>query len=151
MQAQPSQIAIKTFAILRGIKVPVGNAPISDGPSDAVNQLSHRVLPLLGIVGIPVEILADHNVGRQLAPRSWNLAIGLLKQSLPVLILDRRTTQLPLDGVEGICHFVRAELRFNFEPAAIASCFVRRSCPRATFTPHFYGCHSLVRLLAISG
>src|SRR5258706_15252043 len=48
------------------------------------------------------EVLADHDVGRELAPGFGGLDVGLLEDGLAGLVRDRRGPELPLDLVVGM-------------------------------------------------
>src|SRR5262249_61087744 len=71
-----------------------------------LDHVAGRLLPLpprpatFATGDVPVEILADHHVGRQLAPGAGDLAIRLLEDRPAALILDLRGPQLPVDLVE---------------------------------------------------
>ena len=108
MNAEPGEVTVEVFAVLWRLEVAVGNAPVGNRAGHPVNQLLDRVLAL-GCVDFTVEVLADDNIGRQLAPGSRNLAGRLLKQQLAVLAFDRCCAELPFGRVERTVHLDRAE------------------------------------------
>ena len=79
-----------------------------------MDQLPDARLPLGG-ADLAVEILADHDVGGQLAPGGGDLAVLLLEEDLAVLPLDGGSAGLPLDGIEGVGHVRRAEERLDHQ------------------------------------
>ena len=99
VHAEPGEIAVEVLAVLPRLEVAVGDAPVGDRTGDAVHELLHRVLAL-GRVDFTVKILADHDVGRQLAPGGGNLTRRLLEEHLAVLPLDGGRAELPFGGVE---------------------------------------------------
>jgi len=117
VQAQPRQLAIKPLAVGLAGKIPVLPAPVGDRSRHAMNQLPHAPLPLPRAV-LAVEVLADDHVRRQLAPRSRNLAVGLLEQDVAVFVLDRRRTQLPFDGFQWVLDVHGAENTVHAQPGA---------------------------------
>ncbi len=66
-----------------------------------MNQLPNARFPFRS-ADLAIEVLADHHVGRQLAPTGGNLAVGLLEQGLAVIALDRGRPQFPLDRLERV-------------------------------------------------
>ena len=141
MEAQPRQIAVETLGISRLIKVSVLKPPIGNRAGNSLNQLLDRVLALLGILRVTVEVLADDDVGRKLAPRSGNLTVGLLEEHFAILVLDRRTTDLPLGRFKRIRDARRTEPRLDFKAAAIAANFLGRTSANATSGFDFCSCH----------
>lgn len=102
MKAQPSQITVEPLRIGRLIEVSVLHPPIGDRTRDAMDQLLDRILSLLGILWIAVKVLADDDIGGQLTPRRWDLAVGLLEKNLSILVLDRRAAGLPLNRLKRV-------------------------------------------------
>ena len=101
MQAEPGQLAIEPLAVLVAREVAVLRAPIGDRAADAVNDLPDGVLAFRRAV-LAVEILADHDVGRKLAPRSRDFAVLLLEQQPAGLVLDLGRAMVPFDRLERI-------------------------------------------------
>ena len=108
VDAEPSQIAVKIFAILGRFEVAIGNAPIGDRASHAMHELLDGVLAL-GRVDLAVEIFADHNVGGELTPGRRNLTGRLFKEHLAIFALDGRRAQIPLGRVKRARHIRGAE------------------------------------------
>ena len=117
MDAEPGQIAVEVFAILSGLEVAIGDAPVGDRAGHSVHKLFDRMLPLRG-VDLPVEILADHDVGGQLAPCRGDLTGRLLKQRLAIFTLDHGGSKLPFGGIERAWDVGRAKSRGDFERRA---------------------------------
>ena len=107
-----------------------------------MDQLLDRILSLLGIVRIAIEVLADHNVGGQLAPSRGDLAVGLLEKDLAILVLDRRAAGLPFHGLKRIRNTRGTKTRFDPQSAAVASNLLGRSSSSSTFASDFCGCHA---------
>jgi len=124
VQTKPTEVSIEVFAILRRIEVSICDAPIGNRPRHPMDQLTNRVLALLNIRRIAVKVLADDNVGGQLAPTRRDLAIGLLKEDFAAFIFDGGASSLPLNGIKRRCYLGWAEPAFDFKPAALAACFV---------------------------
>ena len=101
VQAQPGEFAVKVFAVGGSGEVAILCPPVSDCPRDAVNHLPDAVLALFR-PGFAIEVLRDHDVGRQRTPGGGNLAVFLLEQDFPVLVLDLGRAEFPLAGVERI-------------------------------------------------
>ena len=118
MQAEPGQLAIESLAVLGRGEVAVVDAPIGDRAADAMDQLPDAVFALRRAV-LAVEILADHDVGGQLAPGRGNFAVGLLEQHLAVFALDGGRAQFPLDGVERIADVGGAEDRVDCQGSGL--------------------------------
>ena len=79
MQTKPRQIAIETLAIFRRIKVTIGQPPIGNRPSDAMDQLADTAFSLVLVPRVTIKILADNHICRELGPRFRNLTIFLFK------------------------------------------------------------------------
>ena len=109
VQAQPRQLAVEPLAVFLAGKVTVRLAPVGDRSCHPLDQLADARLSLAR-ARLTVEVLADHHVGRQRTPVDRNLAVDLLEQHAAVLVLDRRSPQVPLDRVERI-RVGRTELR----------------------------------------
>ena len=114
MDAEPGKIAVEVLTILTRLEVAVGNSPVGDRPRDAVDELLDGVLALGGL-DLAVEVLADDDVRRQLAPGGRDLAGRLLEEDLPILPLDRGRPQIPFGRVEGAGHVGGAEGGWNGE------------------------------------
>ncbi len=105
IQAEGRQLVIEPFGVLGGGKVAVFLAPVGDRSRDAVDQLADRILalPICGAAvaagHVAVEVLARDDIGRELAPGPRDLAVNLLEDHPPALVLDRRRPQVPLDLV----------------------------------------------------
>ena len=74
MQAEPGQLAVEALAVFGRGEVAVVDAPVGDRAADAVDQLPDARLAFGG-ADFAVEILADDDVGGQLAPGGGNLAV----------------------------------------------------------------------------
>src|SRR5204863_1581829 len=96
-------------------EVAVGLAPVGNGPRDAVNELLDAPLAL-GSAVLAIKILADDDVGSELAPRGRDFGVLLLEHQLAVLVLDLSRAQLPLDRVTRIGDVGRTEFGVNFQP-----------------------------------
>ena len=94
VHAQPSQLAIKMFRILRTGKQAILAAPVGDRPCHAVNQITNRCFTLGG-VGFPVEIFADDDVRRHLRPVRGHVHVELLENRLAAFRADPGRTLLP--------------------------------------------------------
>ena len=108
VDAEPGKVAVEVLAVLLGLEIAVGGAPVGDRAGDAMHELLDGVLPL-GSVDLAVEVLANDHVGGQLAPGGGNLAGRLLEEHLAVLPLDRGRPQLPLRRVKRTLRLDRAE------------------------------------------
>jgi hypothetical protein len=117
VDAQPGQVTIEVFAVLLGLEVAVGQAPVGDRAGHAVDELLDGVLPL-GRVDLAIEILADHHVGGQLAPGGRDFTGRLLEEHLAVLPLDCGGAEFPFGRVERTVHLGRAEGGADFEGGA---------------------------------
>ncbi len=87
MESQPSQLAIEIFAVFRARKVSIGHSPIGDRSRDAMNELSDAGFTL-GRADLAIEVLIDHDVGCQLAPRDGNFAVVLFEQRITSIVFD---------------------------------------------------------------
>ena len=117
VDAEPGQVAVEILAILTGLEVTVGNAPIGDRAGHAMDQLPDRVLPLRS-VDLAVEVLAHDDVCGQLTPGSRNLTGRLLEEHLAVFPLDRGSPEFPFGGVKRAFDVDRTERRVDFEGGA---------------------------------
>src|SRR5690606_29268584 len=100
-------------------EVAVGLAPVGDGPGDAVHELADARLALRR-VHLAVEVLADDDIGGELAPGPGDLAAGLLEDDPAALVLDGRGALLPLDLVEGADALGAEASRHDHPPARAA-------------------------------
>ncbi len=116
MQAQPRQVAIETFAVLRGGEIAVFEAPIGDRAGHSVHELPHAVFALRR-ADFAVEVFTADDVGSQLAPERRHFAVGLLEDQLAVFAFDLGTANFPIDGAEQIFDISRAEFGVDFQPA----------------------------------
>ena len=108
MQAEPGQVAVESLAVVGRGEVAVLEAPVGDGPRDPVDQLPDAVFAFGGAV-FAIEVLADDDVGRQLAPIGRNFAVFLLEEDFAPFAFDAGGSQFPLDGLERIIDVGRAE------------------------------------------
>src|SRR5436190_1114952 len=108
MQAEPRQIAVESLAVLRAREVAVLQTPIGNRAGHAVHELPHAVFAL-GRADFAVEILAADDVGRQLAPERWHLAVRLLEDQFAVLALDLGAANFPIDRSEQVLDIGRTE------------------------------------------
>ena len=114
VDAEPGKVAVEVLAVLLRLEVAVGDAPVSDGAGHTMHELLDGVLPL-GSVNLAIEVLADDDVGRQLAPGGRNLARRLLEEDLAVLPLDGSGAEFPLRRVERAFSLRWAECRLDFD------------------------------------
>ena len=124
VQTKPAQVSVEVFAILRRIEVSICDAPIGNRTRHPMDQLTNRELAFLNIRRIAVKVLADDNVGGQLTPARWDLAIGLFKENFAAFILDGGASRFPLNGIKRSCYLGWAESTFDFKPTASAASFV---------------------------
>ena len=101
VQANPCQVAIERLAILGRGKDLVLDSPIGDRPTHAMNQLPDALFAF-GRTILAVEVFAHHDVGSQLAPRSGDFGVGLLKEHLAPFALDRRSAEIPGGGFKWV-------------------------------------------------
>lgn len=118
VQAEVDQLAIEPLAVVGGGKVAVVDAPVSDRAADPVDELLDAVLALRR-VHFAVEVLADHDIGGQLAPMGRHFAIGLLKEDLAPFALDGGGAQVPGDRLERL-DVDRTEQSVDGQPAVLA-------------------------------
>ena len=101
IDAQGCQLVVEPICILGGGEIAVVPAPVGDRPGHAVDELANRVLALafrgtaVAAGHVAVKVLADHHVGGKLAPVARNLAIDLLEDHPPPLVLDLRGSEDP--------------------------------------------------------
>src|SRR4029453_7014311 len=93
-----AQLRLEPRQVLRRPEVALGLGPRRDRVDDAVDELLHGTLAARRADVAP-EVLADHDVGRQLAPECRDLDVVLLEDHLARLVLDLRRAQLPGDLV----------------------------------------------------
>jgi len=79
-----------------------------------VNQLTYAVLAFFGAY-LAVEVFAANDVRSQLAPAGRHFTVGLLEQYPTVFVFDRRTADIPTDGVKGIVQIGGTESRIVFQ------------------------------------
>ena len=101
VQREPGELAIESLAVGGRGEIAVLHAPIGDRAADAMDQLPDAALALRR-VDLAVEIFADDDIRRQLAPRLGDFAIGLLEEHLARFAFDRGGAEIPFDGVERI-------------------------------------------------
>ena len=106
VQAEGRQLVVEPLGVLGGGEVAVVAAPVGDRPGHPVDELADRVLPLalrgtaVAAGHVAVEVLADDDVGGELAPAAGNLAVGLLEDRPAALVLDLRRAEVPVDLVK---------------------------------------------------
>ena len=81
-----------------GREVVLGLGPPRDGVDDTVDELADAGLALRG-AEVATEVLADDDVGRQLAPELGDLDVLLLEDELARLVADGGGPVLPGDLV----------------------------------------------------
>ena len=95
------QLGLERLEIgVRG-EVALGLRPGRDRVDDAIDELADRGLAL-GRVEVAAEVLADHDVGRELAPEVGDLDVLLLEDALARLVGDAGGPVLPGDLVVGM-------------------------------------------------
>ena len=88
VQAEPGQVAIEPLAVLGRGEVAVFACPSRRSCGRRDGSTAARCSRARGVFDFAVEVLADHDVGGQLAPRGGNFAVGLLEQHLAPFALD---------------------------------------------------------------
>ena len=101
VQAQPGQITVEVLGVFRTGKITTVGAPICNGATDTVNQLTYARFAFR-LANFPKKVLAHDDVGRQLAPLGRDFAIRLFEQHTPILILDGSTAQFPGNRIKRI-------------------------------------------------
>ena len=146
VHAQGRQLIVEPLAILDGGEVAIGSPPVGNRPRHAVDELANRVLalPLQGTAvaagHVAVEVLAGDHVGGELAPAAGNLAIRLLEDRPPTLVLDFRGPEVPLDAVKRADPLVLktrgTSMPVRFRPRSLEpSVSVPTTCPAAVTNP----------------
>ena len=101
MDEQVGELGREGGEVLRRGEVVLGLGPGGDREDDAVDQLADAGLPL-GRVEVAAEVLADDDVGGQLAPGRRDLDVLLLEDELAGLVADGGGPDLPGDLVVGM-------------------------------------------------
>ena len=87
VQAQPAQVAVEPLTVVSRGKITVRDPPIRDRSRNPVYELPNTLLTF-GSVVFAIEVLAYHDVGRQLAPCRWDFSSRLREQQIAMLVLD---------------------------------------------------------------
>ena len=98
---QVGQLRLEGVEVLIRREVVLGVRPRRDRVDDAVDELADAGLALRR-PDVPAEVLADDDVGRELAPRLRDLDVLLLEDGLARFRGDGRGPDLPLDLVVGM-------------------------------------------------
>jgi len=101
VQAQPAQLVAERLGVGVGGEHPVLLRPFGDGAHHPVDQVANGRFALIR-AHLPVEVLADDHVRRQLAPAGGNLHLVLLEDDLALLVLDDGGPLVPGDLVERV-------------------------------------------------
>src|SRR5690349_3593453 len=103
------ELRLEGVQVLVGREVVLGLRPAGDRVDDAVDQLLHAGLAT-GLADVATEVLADDDVGGELAPERRNFDVLLLEDGLAAFVADAGGADLPGDLV------VRVDARLG--PAA---------------------------------
>ena len=98
---QVRQLGLEGLQVLVGREVVLGLGPGRDRVDDPVDELADARLALRR-ADVAAEVLADHDVGRELAPEAGDLDVLLLEDELARLVADARVPELPRDLVVGM-------------------------------------------------
>ena len=101
VDAEPGEFVVEGFGVGVGGEVAVLAAPVGDGAGDAVDELPDAGFAFGG-VDFAVEVLADDDVGGELAPGFGDLAVGLFEDDAAAFVLDGGGAPVPGDLVEGV-------------------------------------------------
>jgi len=101
IDAQPGEFAIENLRILFGEEIAVSQAAIGNGAADPMNELLDGVFPPAG-VDIAVKVLADNDLGGQLAPGQRYFDIILFKNGFAGLVGNFGLAGFPFDFFEGM-------------------------------------------------
>ena len=78
-----------------------------------MNQLANGVFAFFMICWIAIKILADDDIGSQLAPTGGDLAVRLFKEHFAGFIFDSGASSFPLNGIERTSYLSGAESAFD--------------------------------------
>ncbi len=95
---QVRQLGLEGVEVLRGREVALGLRPGGDRVDDPVDELLDARLAL-GRADVAAEVLAHHDVGRELAPERGDFHVLLLEDGLAALVADVGEAGLPDDLV----------------------------------------------------
>ena len=110
----PADFVLECIGISTAVEVPVSLSPVPPAGSQAANDLFGGTLGPGGCVGIDgavsfvswnsgfAEVLADHDVGRQLAPGLRHFSVVHLKHHRTIGVVDATGSLGPLDGGEDV-------------------------------------------------
>ena len=101
MQQQVRQLRLEGGQVLVAGEVALRGRPAGDGVDDTVDELADAVLALWR-ADVAAEVLADHDVGGQLAPEGGHLDVVLLEDGLAGLVGDAGAPRLPGHLVVGV-------------------------------------------------
>ena len=101
VQEQVRQLRLEGREVLVRGEVVLRGRPGGDGVHDTVDELADAVLALRR-ADVAAEVLADDDVGGQLAPEGGDLDVVLLEDGLAGLVGDARVAALPGDLVVGV-------------------------------------------------
>ena len=95
------QLGLEGLEVLVGREVVLGLGPGRDRVDDAIDELADAGLALRR-ADVAAEVLADDDVGRELAPEVGDLDVLLLEDGLAALVGDAGGPVLPGDLVVGV-------------------------------------------------
>ena len=101
VEEQVGQLGLEGAEVLVRGEVVLRLRPGGDGVDDAVDQLADAGLAL-GRAQVAAEVLADDDVGGELAPEGRDLDVALLEDVDALLVADAGGAGLPLDLVVGV-------------------------------------------------
>ena len=104
VDAKPRQLFVKRFSIFLA-EVSVRDAPISNRPAHAMDQLPNRRFALGGVL-FAVEIFGNDHLRRKDRPGLRNLNVLLFKNDLVILVGDFSGPAFPFDLIEGLNFWV---------------------------------------------
>ena len=97
-QHQVSQLIAEILRVGGCAEVVPGLSPVRYGVHHAMHQLGNAALPVRR-TGLPVEVLADHDVGGRLRPIRRHIDIGLLEDDLALVVGDGGGARFPFQLV----------------------------------------------------
>ncbi len=105
IRAKPRQLVIKSFRDLGVSEITIGDTPVGDRASDAVNQLADggfsSTLAWIGSVrDVTVKVFRDRDLGRERTPAFRYLDVLLFENDFAAVIRDLRSATLPFDLIE---------------------------------------------------
>jgi len=99
IDAKICQFLIEPFGVVVAGEELVFLAPIADGPGDAIDELPDGSLSLPGAL-FAVKVLADDDVGSQLAPFGGYFHVVLFEYRVALFVLDAGGALLPANIFE---------------------------------------------------